>query len=179
MADLRDGISDRPDQGVELAVHGVTGLAAAATAPLSVFLLGLRLDVAMSGTDYLHVYVVPFLSVAIAVFGARVIHGISMEVAKARQMGSYQLLERLGQGGMGEVWRAKHRFLQRPAALKLIRREALGADGDTVNAAAPLKRFVHSHAEQFSLGPIRWIAQQEGRQTGPAERFRLGRLDPT
>jgi serine/threonine protein kinase len=38
----------------------------------------------------------------------------------------YQLVERLGEGGMGEVWRAKHRFLARPAAIKLMRPEVLG-----------------------------------------------------
>jgi serine/threonine-protein kinase len=42
-------------------------------------------------------------------------------------MGSYQLVERLGSGGMGEVWRAEHRMLVRPAAIKLIRPEVLGA----------------------------------------------------
>ena len=53
----------------------------------------------MTGSDYFRVSVAPILCVAIAVFGSHVIHGISMEVAKARLMGSYQLVERIGQGG--------------------------------------------------------------------------------
>jgi DNA-binding NtrC family response regulator len=39
-------------------------------------------------------------------------------------VGSYRLIEPLGSGGMGEVWRAKHRLLARPAAVKLIRHDA-------------------------------------------------------
>ncbi|HSC88217.1 MAG TPA: serine/threonine-protein kinase [Polyangiaceae bacterium] len=35
-------------------------------------------------------------------------------------VGGYRLLERVGVGGMGEVWSAKHRFLARSAAIKLI-----------------------------------------------------------
>ncbi|HSN27359.1 MAG TPA: protein kinase [Kofleriaceae bacterium] len=45
--------------------------------------------------------------------------------ARAREMGSYRLVARLGAGGMGEVWRAEHRLLARSAAIKLIRPEAL------------------------------------------------------
>lgn len=45
--------------------------------------------------------------------------------ARARELGSYRLTERLGVGGMGEVWRAEHRLLARQAAIKLIRKEAL------------------------------------------------------
>ena len=41
-------------------------------------------------------------------------------VARARELGSYRLVERLGKGGMGEVWRAEHRLLVRQAAIKLI-----------------------------------------------------------
>jgi transcriptional regulator with AAA-type ATPase domain len=38
-------------------------------------------------------------------------------------VGSYRLVAPLGSGGMGEVWRAKHRLLVRPAAVKLIRHD--------------------------------------------------------
>ena len=35
-------------------------------------------------------------------------------------LGSYRLLRRLGAGGFGEVWEARHELLARPAAVKLI-----------------------------------------------------------
>lgn len=37
-----------------------------------------------------------------------------------RHAGSYNLVTKIGQGGMGEVWKAEHRYLLRPAAIKLI-----------------------------------------------------------
>lgn len=42
-------------------------------------------------------------------------------------LGPYELLERIGQGGMGEVWRARHRTLGKLVAIKLIRAGTLGA----------------------------------------------------
>ncbi|HEY3253116.1 MAG TPA: serine/threonine protein kinase, partial [Polyangiaceae bacterium] len=39
---------------------------------------------------------------------------------KVTELGSYELIECLGKGGMGEVWRARHRLLARDAAIKLI-----------------------------------------------------------
>ena len=78
--------------------------------------------------------------VFLAYFGARVVYGLGTAVRKAREMGSYQLVERLGEGGMGEVWRAQHRMLARPAAIKLIRPQALGLrDPDSQNLV--LRRF--------------------------------------
>ena len=59
---------------------------------------------------------------------------------EARDLGSYELEERLGEGGMGEVWRAKHRLLARPAAIKLVQPEMLGADGSADSRLA-LQRF--------------------------------------
>jgi serine/threonine protein kinase len=45
--------------------------------------------------------------------------------ARARELGSYRLVAKLGTGGMGEVWRAEHRLLARQAAIKLIRPEVM------------------------------------------------------
>jgi serine/threonine protein kinase len=44
---------------------------------------------------------------------------------RAEDIGSYVLDSLLGAGGMGEVWRAKHKMLAREAAIKLIRPEML------------------------------------------------------
>jgi len=45
---------------------------------------------------------------------------IAKAVLQVQELGSYRLVERLGKGGMGEVWRAEHRLLVRQAAIKLI-----------------------------------------------------------
>lgn len=74
---------------------------------------------------YLDASVSPIVATAIAYYGARVIYGLNVDYARATRMGSYVLKSWLGGGGMGEVWRAEHQLLARPAAVKLIRRESL------------------------------------------------------
>jgi len=59
------------------------------------------------------------------IVNARRAVAVAREVAeratrKATELGSYNLVECLGKGGMGEVWRAEHRLLARHAAIKLI-----------------------------------------------------------
>jgi serine/threonine protein kinase len=54
--------------------------------------------------------------------------------------GSYILLERLGEGGMGQVYKARHRKLRRVAALKIIRKDRMG----TAEAAQRFYREVEA-----------------------------------
>ena len=60
-----------------------------------------------------------------ATFGARTISRLRREAAEARRLGQYHLRERIGAGGMGEVYLAEHRLLKRPCAVKLIRPEVM------------------------------------------------------
>jgi len=94
---------------------------AAATVPVGLYVLQLSGSLAPRRFDYVHVSLSPLLCIPIAVLGSWVIYGLYREVAVASRMGSYQLVERIGRGGMGEVWRAKHRLMARPAAVKLVR----------------------------------------------------------
>lgn len=71
--------------------------------------------------------VFPYFVVEImAWIASRVVYGLGSAVRRARELGSYRLERRLGIGGMGEVWLARHRMLARPAAIKLIRPDFLG-----------------------------------------------------
>ena len=81
-----------------------------------------------------------FACAAIAMLPSQVLQRIGRRLHEAQEMGSYQLIELLGTGGMGEVWRAQHRLLARTAAIKLVRPEVLGARTDA-EARLALRRF--------------------------------------
>ena len=55
-----------------------------------------------------------------AVYGAYRIEELQQDAHAARRLGQYVLGELLGSGGMGQVYLARHAFLRRPCAVKLI-----------------------------------------------------------
>jgi tRNA A-37 threonylcarbamoyl transferase component Bud32 len=86
-------------------------------------------------------HVLPYMiCVALAYVGARIVYALGADVSRARELGSYHLIERLGQGGMGEVWKASHQLLARQAAIKFIRPETISS-ADPEESKTMLKRF--------------------------------------
>ena len=81
-----------------------------------------------------------YLMLGVAVVISHVVTRLGQQVSREREMGSYRLGDLLGRGGMGEVYRATHRMLARPAAIKLIRPEVLAA-GDGTLAQTATARF--------------------------------------
>jgi serine/threonine-protein kinase len=70
-----------------------------------------------------------------ATHALRTIAGLRKQIAAAHQVGQYTLEEKLGEGGMGVVYKARHTLLRRPTAVKLLR-----ATGDDEHRRA-LARF--------------------------------------
>lgn len=66
---------------------------------------------------------IPFFAALVGVYGTHIINSARREAFKSRQFGQYRLLEKLGSGGMGEVYKAEHVLLKRPCAMKLIKPE--------------------------------------------------------
>ena len=93
-----------------------------------------------SAMQYVIAFIPEFVAAGLALVPARVIRSLGQKVSEAREVGNYRLENLLGKGGMGEVYRATHRLIARPAAVKLISPEILGqADRNTADRA--VERF--------------------------------------
>ncbi len=119
----------------------ITSLLAATTEPVALGLSHLRgaevhLNAFYILWDFLPTYICAFL----VVIPVKIIHGLGQQVRRARELGSYRLEEPLGKGGMGEVYRATHQMLARPAAIKLIRSELIGSSSPSA-AKVIIERF--------------------------------------
>jgi serine/threonine-protein kinase len=99
-----------------------------------------------SGTNILLILV----GAGFSIYGAFVLNALRTELHEARKFGQYQLRDKIGEGGMGEVYLAEHQLLKRPCALKLIR-----ADGNASPiAVARFEREVQSAARLFHPNTI-------------------------
>lgn len=96
-----------------------------------------------------------YLCAGLAFIISRSVYRFGKRLKKAREIGSYELVEPLGKGGMGEVWTAKHRLLVRPAAVKLIRPDMLDPDEDVRKAV--LRRFEREAQATAALGSCHTI----------------------
>ena len=93
-------------------------------------------------------YLPNYICAVLAVIPSEIVTRLGHQVQRARELGSYRLVELIGRGGMGEVWRATHRMLARPAAIKLIRTDGGGL---SQSQAGELVRRFRREAEAASL----------------------------
>jgi serine/threonine-protein kinase len=94
----------------------------------------------LPGVDLVWRFLGDYMAAGLSMVPARVIHVLGREVRNARDLGSYRLETLLGKGGMGEVYRASHRYLARPAAVKIISPYAQ-ADRSPGEIEVALERF--------------------------------------
>ena len=117
----------------------IASLVAAAMGPIGMGIAWLSGWMVPTLGTMLVLYIPDFVWAVIATLPSAMFQRMGRQLKQARALGSYELIEQLGAGGMGSVWRARHRFLARDAAVKLVKVEALG---DTDSAAqSQLRRF--------------------------------------
>jgi serine/threonine-protein kinase len=119
----------------------IKAMVAASMTPIAYFLLSparhsAPLELAQLLMGFAPVYFAGF----VAFIASRVLLFLGTEVSHVRQLGMYELESPIAQGGMGEVWRARHHFLSRPAAVKLIRPGG-GESAGVASDAIARKRF--------------------------------------
>lgn len=107
----------------------VASLVSASMAPVALCLvIVLRANPMPSGEVMSALFLPIYLCAGLAYVLARIVDRIGKDADARTKMGSYRLVERLGKGGMGEVWRAEHAMIGRPAAVKFVHPEVVSAE---------------------------------------------------
>jgi serine/threonine-protein kinase len=112
-------IPSRPDVRLGLA------LGAATTWPVAYWINATRFGLVTESWRHAAIWpLMNYLLASVAYVVGRWTYGMARDAQSARDLGSYRLMWPIGEGGMGEVWRASHKLLARPAAIKLVKVDA-------------------------------------------------------
>lgn len=115
----------------------VWAIAAASLTPLALLTASTLSGAVLPSLGSVALHVAPvYAAAAVSVFVARYFERLQSDLSSAQRLGVYSLEAKIGQGGMGEVWRASHALLSRPAAIKLIKPTRLANGTEVVDARA-------------------------------------------
>jgi serine/threonine-protein kinase len=147
----------------------VTSLLAASMGPaaLAISAAATGMPVAQPSDAAVYFLTSNYMCAILAYVIARMVHRVNLELKYAREIGSYELIERIGAGGMGEVWRAQHRLLAHPAAIKLIRSGMLGESQRARETLA--RRFEREARATAALGSIHTVDVYDFGVTGQGD----------
>jgi serine/threonine-protein kinase len=147
----------------------VTSLLAASMGPaaLAISAAATGRPVAHPGDAAVYFLTSNYMCAILAYVIARMVHRVNLQLKYAREIGSYELVERIGAGGMGEVWRAQHRLLAHPAAIKLIRSDMLGESQRAREMLA--RRFEREARATAALGSIHTVDVYDFGVTGEGD----------
>jgi len=116
-------------------------LAAATTWPVAYIINASRLGASVSMLGPAIVWpIFIYLMAVLAYLISRRVYGVSVAAQVMMDLGSYRLVARIGEGGMGEVWRAHHHMLARAAAVKIVRTTE-GPGSSSRDAELAVRRF--------------------------------------
>ena len=114
---------------------------------LGVFLLERSAAGVLTVDDVTGVLLTFLLAAVGGVIGVDKIDTLRREALRAKQLGQYRIIKRLGGGGMGDIFLAEHEMLKRPCVIKLIRPDKVGDEKTLarfqreVQATAQLSHF--------------------------------------
>jgi len=121
-----------------LTVTGIMGLVPFVTLGIMmrrVPVIAAAVEVGMTAEIFTAGILFACMFVAIATYGTYIIDGVRHQAADMGFSSQYRLEKKLGSGGMGDVWLARHKLLTRPAAIKVIRPDVLKEHEAKVSAS--------------------------------------------
>ncbi|GAF73397.1 unnamed protein product, partial [marine sediment metagenome] len=118
----------------------LASIAAASMGPLAFVIHAAKGTPLPPDWQIISLYAPNYLAAGISFFPIFLLNKDRGDLQQARRMGSYQLVEHVSHGGMGEVWKARHEMLARSAMIKMIKPGRAG-DNTTGGSTQALKRF--------------------------------------